>query len=101
MRYAALLVAAIGLGACDMLPGQSQTGAPLVPAVSGERVDAFVVLVERLNCRVSPDEDAHQQVHTAGFSDAEIVDIGQILVAEGRAQITDTGVLILLTENCI
>jgi hypothetical protein len=101
MRFiSALLLAGVGLGACDMLPGQTATSVA-VPSVPQERVDAFVVLVEQLNCRVGPEEDEHPQVHTAGFSDAEIVDIGQVLVAEGQAEITDTGELVLLTETCL
>ena len=37
------------------------------PTVASERVDAFVVLVERLNCQVDPVD--HEPIHTAGFAE--------------------------------
>jgi hypothetical protein len=100
MKKLALVLGVLGLAACDQM-GLGQGPATSAPQVSAERVDAFVVLVEQLNCQVSPDEAQHVQVHTAGFSDAEIVDIGDVLVGQNRAQLTDTGTLVLLTENCL
>ena len=37
----------------------------------------------------------------AGFTDAEMGAIGGQLVTEGRAELTDDGELVLLTENCL
>jgi len=97
MRYRGLVLAGMVLAGCDMLP-QSQPVAT-APAVAPERADAFVVLVERLNCQVDPVD--HEPVHTAGFTDAEISVIGEQLVTEGRARLTDTGDLVLQTEDCL
>ena len=43
----------------------------------------------------------HAFVHDAGFTDLEIGDFGQTLVAESRAEVTADGGLVLLTERCI
>ena len=40
-------------------------------------------------------------VHDAGFTDLEIGDFGKALAAEGRAEITADGGLVLVTERCI
>ena len=67
--------------------------------VAAERVDAFAILLEQTGCRF--DADDHEPVHAAGFIDAEIGDLGGALVADGRAELTPTGDLVLVSGACI
>jgi hypothetical protein len=96
VRAVLALIGAVGLAACA--PAPAEMPAPVVE-VPRERVDAFVVLMEKLNCRFDPVD--HAQVHTAGFTDDEVQAIGAVLVSEQRADLTDTGELVLLTEGCL
>jgi hypothetical protein len=102
MKYLAIVAAGLVLAACEggtgmptILTGGGGAGAPADPA----RQAQFVALVEQQGCRVDPTE--HQYIHDAGFSDLEIGDFGQTLAAEGRAEITADGGMLLLTERCI
>jgi hypothetical protein len=88
----ALVLAGLALASCAPQP----EAVAIVPA---DRELAFVALVEQTACQVDPAN--HEAVHAAGFSDAEIDAIGQQLIAEGRAELSPTGQLILLTENCL
>ena len=63
------------------------------------RQQQFVALVEQNGCRVDPQD--HQFVHEAGFSDLEIGEFGKALSADGRAEVTADGGLVLTTERCI
>jgi hypothetical protein len=98
MRYATQLLAGLGLGACDMLPGQ-QAAAP-APAVAPERVEAFVTLVEVAGCEL-PHTDNDHLLDPAGFGDAEASAISRQLIAEGRAEVSPEGNLVLMTERCV
>jgi hypothetical protein len=95
MRYAVILAGAT-LAGCNMLP-QSQ---PAAPQVSEERVDAFVTLVEVAGCEL-PHTDNDHLLDPAGFSDAEASAISQQLLADGRAELSPEGNLVLRTENCL
>lgn len=103
MRYLAILAAGVALAGCEGGPGMPTiftgggggAGGPVDPA----RQAQFVALVEQSGCRVDPTD--HAFVHEAGFSDLEIGDFGQTLSAEGRAEITADGGMLLLTERCI
>jgi hypothetical protein len=103
MRYLAILAAGVALAGCEGGPGMPTIftggggggGAPVDPA----RQAQFVALVEQQGCRVDPAD--HQYIHDAGFTDLELGDFGQTLAAEGRAEITADGGLLLLTERCI
>jgi hypothetical protein len=95
MRYAAILAGAT-LAGCNMLP--SSQGA--APQVSEERVDAFVTLVEVAGCEL-PHTDNDHLLDPAGFSDAEASAISQQLLADGRAELSPGGNLVLRTENCL
>ena len=97
MRMLALGLAGLSLAACDYMPGMFGA-AP--PAPSPERSAAFVALVEGAGCELhQADNDA--LLDPAGFSDAEASAISQGLMAQGRAEVTPEGNLLLLTENCI
>ena len=98
MRLLALALAGVALAACDYMPGFMPGASSPPPAP--ERVDTFVMLVEGSGCELhQADNDA--LLDPAGFSDAEASAISQQLLAEGRAQITPEGNLVLLTENCL
>jgi hypothetical protein len=92
MRCAALAFAGLSLVACD-------TGFGTGMSVGPDRQAAFVALVEQSGCRV--DAADHEYVHAAGFTDPEIAEIGGQLAAEGRAEITAGGDLILTSGMCI
>jgi hypothetical protein len=94
MRLTALSLAALALAACDYMPGAS------TPPPSPEREAAFVAMVEGAGCELHQ-QDNEALLNPAGFSDAEASAISQQLLAEGRAEITPEGNLMLLTENCV
>jgi hypothetical protein len=96
VRIFALVIGGLGLAACGMLQSEPVATGPTVPP---ERVEAFVIAGERMDCSIDPVD--HQPLHAAGFSDAELGAIGDQLVTEGRARLTDTGELVLETENCL
>jgi hypothetical protein len=94
MRRVILGVAGLALAACDFMPGASS------PPPSRERTDAFVALVEGAGCELHQADNDHL-LDPAGFSDAEASAISRQLVADGRAEISPEGNLVLLTETCI
>lgn len=98
-RAASPIAALLLLGACGWGGESDPVVATSVPSVPPERVDAFVVLMEKLGCRFDPND--HEPVHTAGFTDEEIASIGAVLVADHRADLTDTGELVILSGNCL
>jgi hypothetical protein len=100
MRLAFVLLAGLALASCDRLPwAGAEAPVEAAPPVASERVEAFAFAVERTGCTVDP--VSHDALHQAGFSDAELASIGDILVADGRARLTDGGELILQTEDCL
>ena len=90
----AFALAALALAACEAPP-------PLLgpPAVPSERVEAFVIAARQIGCTIDPVE--HEAMHRAGFTDAEMGEISGQLLAEGRAQRTTTGALVIVTEDCV
>ena len=101
MKYLAIVAAGLVLAGCESMPGMPTviTGGGEGAPVDSARQAQFVALVEQSGCRVDPTD--HAFVHEAGFSDLEIGDFGQTLSAEGRAEITADGGMLLLTERCI
>jgi hypothetical protein len=95
MRFPGLILSAVILAGCEMLPQSQPAAAP----VSQERVDAFVTLVEVAGCEL-PHTDNDHLLDPAGFGDAEASAISQQLLAEGRADLSPEGNLVLRTENC-
>jgi hypothetical protein len=95
MRPWTLGLAGLALAACDgFMPGASP--APPSPA----RTDAFVAVVEGAGCEL-PHTDNDHLLDPAGFSDAEASAISRQLLAEGRAELSPEGNLVLQTENCL
>jgi hypothetical protein len=89
MRLAVTATLGLALAACTQPP----------MSVGPDRQAGFVGLVEQSGCRV--DAVDHEFVHSAGFTDPEIAEIGGQLAAEGRAEITEAGDLILTSGACI
>jgi hypothetical protein len=95
MRHFALSLVAAALASCGYMPGASSP-----PPPSPERTAAFVAIVEGAGCELhQADNDA--LLDPAGFSDAEASAIARQLLADGRAEITPQGNLVLVTENCV
>ena len=105
MRHLAIVAAAgVVLAGCEAtqgLPTIFTGGGGGVAAAQSDspRQAEFVALVEASGCSV--DSRDHAFVHEAGFSDLEIGEFGKTLAAEGRAEVTASGGLILRTERCI
>jgi hypothetical protein len=94
MRLMVLSLAGLALAACEYMPGASS------PPPSPERASTFVALVEGAGCELhQADNDA--LLDPAGFSDAEASAISRQLIADGRAEVTPEGNLVLLTDSCI
>ncbi len=94
MRTVALALAGFALAACEYMPGASP------PPPSPERQAQFVALVEGAGCELHQ-ADNDDLLDPAGFSDAEAGAISRQLLADGRAEITPEGNLVLVTENCL
>jgi hypothetical protein len=93
MSYRMLLAAGLALAACDMTPGPQ-------PSVEPTREAQFVELVEGAGCEL-PHTNNDYLLDPAGFGDAEASAISQQLLADGRAEVSPEGNLVLRTENCI
>jgi hypothetical protein len=95
MKPVVLGFAGFALAACNGFMPEASSTPP-----SPERMDAFVAMVEGAGCELHQ-EDNDALLDPAGFSDAEASAASQQLLAEGRAQVTPEGNLVLLTENCL
>jgi hypothetical protein len=95
MRSLAVLLAGLALASCGTFQTQ-----PSAVSVAPQREAAFVAMVEGAGCELHQ-EDNDALLDPAGFSDPEATAISQQLLAEGRAEITPEGNLVLLTENCV
>jgi hypothetical protein len=98
MWVLALALGGLSLAACDTFGPAPEPAEPEV-VVSPLRQDAFVTFAEQSGCRIHPVD--HAPLHEAGFSDTELVAIGQDLIEQGRAQRTIDGELVLTTEACL
>jgi hypothetical protein len=105
MRHLAIVAAAgLVLAGCEGTQGfptifTGGGGGVAAAQSDSPRQAEFVALVEASGCSV--DSRDHAFVHEAGFSDLEIGEFGKTLAAEGRAEVTASGGLILRTERCI
>ena len=105
MHLAMVAAAGLVLAGCEAAPGMPTIfsggggGGAAAAQSDSPRQAEFVALVEASGCGV--DSRDHAFVHEAGFSDLEIGEFGKTLAAEGRAEVTASGGLILRTERCI